>query len=180
MERITTLVRKLVDAGRIALAPTRAAAASVAAAIAKVLDRQPASVRAAIERVGDEAREVRVALRPEALEHVLETVVANAADALPEVRKGWIAIRTELRDGSVRITVADDGVGMPADVLRRAFDPFFTTKPFGRGTGLGLPVARGLVESAGGTLWLESEPGAGTRAVIELPEAPAGPDERVS
>jgi len=41
-------------------------------------------------------------------------------------------------------------------------------------------VARGLVESAGGTLWLESEPGAGTRAVIELPEAPAGPDERVS
>jgi signal transduction histidine kinase len=178
MERITTLVRKLVDAGRIALAPTRAAAVSVCTAIAKVLDRQPATVRAAIERVGEDARDVRVALRPEALEHVLETVVANAADALPEGRKGRIAIRTELRDGSVRITVADDGVGMPADVLRRAFDPFFTTKPFGRGSGLGLPVARGLVESAGGTLWLESEPGAGTRAVIELPEAQSGRDER--
>jgi signal transduction histidine kinase len=177
MERITSLVRKLVDAGRIALAPSRPAAAGVGAVLAKVVDRQPASVRAAIERIGD-PRDARAALRPEALENVLETIVANAADALPEGRKGRIAIRTELLDGSVRITVADDGVGMPADVLRRAFDPFFTTKPFGRGSGLGLPVARGLVESAGGALWLESEPGAGTRAVIELPEAPSGPDER--
>jgi signal transduction histidine kinase len=45
---------------------------------------------------------------------------------------------------------------MPPEVLRRAFDPFFTTKPFGRGSGLGLPVARGLVKGASGNFWLES------------------------
>ncbi len=177
MARITTLVRRLVDAGRIALAPTRTAATGVAAGIAKVVDRQPPGVRDAIQRSGD-AGDVRVALHPEAFEHVLETLLANAADALPDGGTGRIAIRTERREGSVRITVSDDGVGMPADVLRRAFDPFFTTKPFGRGSGLGLPVARGLVESAGGALWLESEPGAGTRAVFELPEAAAGADYR--
>ena len=173
MDRITTLVRRLVDAGRIALGPSRAAAAEVGAAVAKVVERQPPGVRAAIERVGD-AGEVHVALRPDALEHVLETLLANAVDALPDPRHGRIAIRTELGDGSVRISVSDDGVGMPPEILRRAFDPFFTTKPFGRGSGLGLPIARGLVESTGGTLWLESEPGVGTRALAELPRAAAG------
>jgi signal transduction histidine kinase len=60
---------------------------------------------------------------------------------------------------------------MAPEVLRRAFDPFFTTKPEGQGSGLGLAVARGLVEGHGGALWLESAPGQGTRAILELPEA---------
>jgi signal transduction histidine kinase len=59
---------------------------------------------------------------------------------------------------------------MTPEILGRAFDPFFTTKPQGRGRGLGLSVARGLVQASGGTLVLESAPGAGTRAVLELPE----------
>jgi signal transduction histidine kinase len=58
---------------------------------------------------------------------------------------------------------------MSTDVMRRAFDPFFTTKPQGRGSGLGLPITRGLVEGIGGQIWLESEPGKGTLAVVEFP-----------
>jgi signal transduction histidine kinase len=136
----------------------------------RALWRQPAALRQAIARVGEPGPH-HVPLRPEALEHVLETLVTNAGDALAGERAGWIGIRTERRGERVRIVVSDDGVGMAPEILRRAFDPFFTTKPVGRGTGLGLPVARGLVESAGGTLWLESAPGSGTRAVIELPDA---------
>ena len=66
----------------------------------------------------------------------------------------------------------DDGAGMPPEVLRRAFEPFFTTRPDARGRGLGLAISRGVVEGSGGALWLESEPGKGTRAVLELPALP--------
>jgi signal transduction histidine kinase len=80
--------------------------------------------------------------------------------------------------------VEDDGVGMSEETLRRAFDPFFSTRAFGTGTGLGLAVARGLIQSMRGDLRLESAPGRGTRAIVELPLAdaagpPAGPEQRV-
>jgi signal transduction histidine kinase len=107
------------------------------------------------------------------LEQVLQSLLANAAEALPADRPGRIAIRAERRAGGVRLTVEDDGVGMAADVLERAFEPFFTTKPAGQGSGLSLPIARGIVEVHGGALWLESTPAHGTRAVLELPETTA-------
>jgi CheY-like chemotaxis protein len=69
--------------------------------------------------------------------------------------------------------VEDNGAGIEPDVLRRVFEPFFTTKPFGSGTGLGLAVSRGLVVSLGGDLRLESQPGQGTRALVELARADA-------
>ena len=171
MERITALVRKLVDAGRIAVAPAGSASAEVCASIEKVVGLQPPGVRSAVRVDGAAARDALVPLRPDALEQVVETLLRNASDAIPAGRDGRIEIQAERRDGTVRIVVSDDGAGMPPEVLRRAFDPFFTTKPEGRGTGLGLPVARGLVEGAGGAMWLESEPGRGTRAIVELPEA---------
>jgi signal transduction histidine kinase len=72
--------------------------------------------------------------------------------------------------GRILVTVSDDGVGMPPEVARRVFEPFFTTKGEGQGSGLGLSVARALAESHGGELSLESQPGRGTRALLELPE----------
>ncbi len=71
----------------------------------------------------------------------------------------------------MRISIRDDGAGMSPEVLRRAFDPFFTTKAGASGAGLGLHVARGIVEAYGGTVWLESGPGAGATAIVELPDA---------
>jgi CheY-like chemotaxis protein len=88
-----------------------------------------------------------------------------------------VVVRAEPYAQNVRIVVEDNGTGMEPEVMRRAFEPFFTTKPFGSGTGLGLAVSRGLVASLGGDLRLESEPGKGTRAIVELARA-AAPAER--
>jgi len=70
----------------------------------------------------------------------------------------------------VKLTVQDHGCGMSAEVLRRAMEPFFTTKA--RGTGLGLPICRKIVEAHGGRIALRSAPGVGTEVLVELPEKP--------
>jgi two-component system NtrC family sensor kinase len=69
----------------------------------------------------------------------------------------------------VTLTVADTGVGIPADLQRRVFDPFFTTKPQGVGSGLGLPLCRTIVEGHGGTIQLSSQPEHGTTVHVMLP-----------
>ena len=71
----------------------------------------------------------------------------------------------------MRITVADDGVGMPAEVVEHAFEPFFTTKEAGEGTGLGLATVHGVVIDAGGTVEIDSEVGRGTTVTVFLPES---------
>ena len=117
------------------------------------------------------------------LEMTLLNLVINARDALPD--RGIVVISTscELIDQPpaqpehppmgdfVRITVADNGVGMEPEILQRVFEPFFTTKPPGRGSGLGLPQALGVVQQLGGGLRIESEPGQGARVHVYLPVA---------
>jgi two-component system sensor histidine kinase RegB len=71
----------------------------------------------------------------------------------------------------LRVTVRDSGEGMAPGVLARATEPFFTTKRPGHGMGMGLFLARALVEQLGGTLELQSVPGSGTSAVLALPAA---------
>ena len=118
------------------------------------------------------------------LENALLNLVINARDAMPE--GGRLALETaldhldelaaehELPAGDyVRLTIADTGSGMPAEVVDRAFDPFFTTKPIGQGTGLGLSMLYGFIKQSGGHVSLESAPGAGTRVNLWLPCAPA-------
>ncbi|WP_242346665.1 sensor histidine kinase [Anaeromyxobacter terrae] len=169
LERLGALVRALAEAG--------GAAAAEPGGRAVVADVVRASVSDARIRAGDRIRILEeipaglsVRARPESVAHVLGNLLANAADAVPEGRAGRVEVRAERRSGAVRITVSDDGAGMPADVLRRAFEPFFSTKRDGRGRGLGLAISRGVVEGSGGALWLESQPGKGTRAILELPE----------
>jgi two-component system NtrC family sensor kinase len=104
------------------------------------------------------------------LEQVLVNLVANACEA---VRPGGrIEVTAAADDGQVRFEVRDDGVGIsPAD-LPRIFEPFFTTRPPGEGTGLGLPIVRGIVERHGGTVAVASAPGR-TCFTVRLPAAPA-------
>ena len=78
----------------------------------------------------------------------------------------------ERKDGDarrVRVTIFDNGTGIPPDAVERVFDPFFSTKPAGEGTGLGLSISYGIVRDMGGMLSVESELGAGTRLILDLP-----------
>ncbi|MFJ4374493.1 PAS domain-containing protein [Pseudomonas japonica] len=118
---------------------------------------------------------------PPQLESALLNLCINARDALPG--GGLIDIHIEnlsldeergppldLAAGHyLRLSVADNGLGMSAEVAARAIDPFFTTKPLGQGTGLGLSMAYGFVRQSGGQLRIVSAPGKGTRIELYLP-----------
>jgi PAS domain S-box-containing protein len=112
---------------------------------------------------------VPVLIDPNQLEQVLVNLAVNARDAMPT--GGTLSIAVAGVEGGVRITVADDGTGMPPEVRERAFEPFFTTKEEGEGTGLGLASVHGAVTNAGGTVDIASEVGSGTVVSIFLPAA---------
>ena len=76
----------------------------------------------------------------------------------------------------LRLTVTDTGEGIDPETLPRIFDPYFTTKKVGKGSGMGLAVVHGIVESYGGVIRVESEPGRGTRIEVFLPRLDAGPE----
>ena len=111
------------------------------------------------------------------LRRVLENLVVNAADSVSSAKGGEVVVSTEsvTRDGKgpiVRVIIADTGPGMTRDELDRAFDDFYTTKA--GGTGLGLSIVRRLILDLGGALRIDTEPGAGTRATVEIPAGPPG------
>ena len=99
----------------------------------------------------------------------------NAIDAMPDGGALHVGLRPN-GPGAVRVTVADTGVGVTPRDLDQLFKPFFTTKPPGRGSGLGLVVAQGIVADHGGQIHVASEPGQGTAFTIQLPNGRA-PDE---
>ncbi|MEM9459688.1 MAG: hybrid sensor histidine kinase/response regulator [Myxococcota bacterium] len=109
------------------------------------------------------------------LEQLLINLCANAADAIDSYAKHGhvdISVRQDELAGTVTIVVEDDGPGMPPEVIARVFEPFFTTKPPGKGTGLGLPVIKRLVETHGGTISIHSSVGEGTRVGLQMPTEP--------
>ena len=104
---------------------------------------------------------------PAQLNQVFMNLVMNACDALEG--RGTLRVETEPREAGVRISIADDGPGIPPAVRARIFEPFFTTKPVGQGTGLGLSISHGIVERHGGSLTVECPPEGGTVFRIDLP-----------
>jgi two-component system NtrC family sensor kinase len=110
------------------------------------------------------------------LSQVFVNMLVNSADALPEpptgaaVPSGVITISSTLQNDQVSVTVQDNGIGIPAQVIDRIFDPFFTTKPFGKGTGQGLAIAHDIVVNRHrGALCVDSDPNRGTTFTIRLP-----------
>jgi two-component system sensor histidine kinase RegB len=118
---------------------------------------------------GDDASDVTLNVPGESLAQALRGLLQNGLDATaPE---GQVQLSVVATAAGVRIVVHDDGPGMEPDTLNRAGEPFFTTKEPGRGMGLGLFLARSVIERLGGTLQLDSSPGKGLTAVLELPRA---------
>lgn len=102
------------------------------------------------------------------IEQALTNLIVNAIQAMP--KGGRLDVRAFRESGAVVIEVDDEGEGMPEDVRAKVFDPFFTTKLDGHGTGLGLHVARGIVEEHGGTIRVGPERERGTKFTLRLPE----------
>jgi signal transduction histidine kinase len=111
---------------------------------------------------------------PRALNQVFLNLFKNAAEAL-EGRGGTVWVSARREGDAVRVEIRDDGPGIDPEELPRIFEPFHTTKAAGRGTGLGLAISRRIVSEHGGTLEVESSPGAGARFAIRLP-LPGGAD----
>ncbi len=144
---------------------------AVARSVAEANQNLPAGVHVAADLGGEPAWVEMDAL---SLRRVVENIVSNAVTALgSRGGKVRLSVEAERIDGcpSYRLTISDDGPGIPVEARDRVFEPFFTTRS--GGTGLGLAIARRLVRDLGGDIRLESEEGRGTRVAVILKAARA-------
>jgi signal transduction histidine kinase len=172
IDRVTTIVQSLLDrARRPALTLVPVAPGDLLEGLAELV--RPSVVGRRIELDLDVAPGLpEVGADRVQLEQALLNLVSNAVDAMPEGGRLSLAARP---DGDrVAFVVTDTGDGIPPEDLPRVFDPLYTTKPPGKGTGLGLPILREIVDAHGGTVRLESRPGEGTTAVVCLPSTAKG------
>jgi two-component system sensor histidine kinase EvgS len=122
-------------------------------------------------RLVKELRSARnVLVDPRDFQDMFHAILQNSYDAMTGLTGGEVRIETTDAPRGVRISVVDQGTGIPTDQQNNVFTPFFTTKR--AGLGLSLSIARRLVDEHGGTLTFESTPGKGTTFHVDLPEAP--------
>jgi len=113
---------------------------------------------------------------PSQLNQVFLNLINNAAQAT-DATGGEITLRTRTVDDThVAVEIADNGKGIPPEIMSKIFDPFFTTKPVGKGTGLGLSISYKIVEQHGGRINVDSTVGKGTTFTILLPLVPPEPE----
>jgi signal transduction histidine kinase len=105
------------------------------------------------------------------LQQVFMNIISNAVEAMEAKKDGTLTIETRLvpDQKSIQVIFRDTGVGIPEHHRQRLFEPFFTTKKNGKGVGLGLSVAYGIIQEHGGTVRVRSKPGEGTEFSVELP-----------
>jgi len=151
--------------------PTLVDVAALIRTTADLLSADPAFKGIAVEIEGAPPA---LAADAELLKIVFQNLLMNAAQAMQG--RGAVQVMLEPLDGVCRVTVRDSGPGIPADVRERIFTPFFTTKA--RGTGLGLPTAKRIVEAHGGSIGVYCPPGGGTTVEVRLPLLPADGNRR--
>ncbi len=180
-ERIARIVRDMLDFAR--MKPRRHEAMDLRATLRTTLDlveRRCTEQRVVAELVAPDDLPLVLA-DPDQLQQVFLNLAANALDAMPDGGRLRIECgaarasnpeRTDPPRDCVRVTVADSAGGLAPEAIKHVFDPFYTTKDAGRGTGLGLSVAYGIIEEHGGWFDVHSAPDQGTRFSVFLPVRP--------
>jgi two-component system sensor histidine kinase RegB len=130
-----------------------------------------------VVELDDDVARSTLRLPPRAVSQALRSLVTNAQDASPPTAAIVVAVRRE-RD-ELAIIIRDRGAGIPNDVMARIGEPFFTTKAPGRGMGLGVFLARAVIEGVGGGLHIASSAGDGTQVRVTLP-TDVGPPAKVA
>lgn len=175
-ERINVVVRDLLDYARPESGPAsgRQAVADVSEIASDALALvRPQKEWKAVDVEVDISPGLHVQVSPQRLTQVLLNLLLNAGAALadgPTDKKRSVVVRARMTaEGRARIEVEDNGPGVPVELRERIFDPFVTTKDVGSGTGLGLAVCRGIIEGAGGRIFVDANYTEGARFVLELP-----------
>jgi two-component system sensor histidine kinase RegB len=138
--------------------------------VAELIDETLVGIRDAprvLREISDEVSAQKLQLPPRAVSQALRSLVTNAQDASPPTSA--VVITARIPDGHLEIVIRDRGAGIPQDVKDRIGEPFFTTKAPGRGMGLGLFLARAVIEAVGGVLQIDPLDGGGTEVRVQLP-----------
>ncbi len=167
ISKVTATVRTLLDRSRQMGKKSRTTAGDLVSRVCDVL--RPSLQAAGITlRIDTPAAAVPILVDTTNLELALLNLMTNAVDAM--TRGGTLTNRLlEQAPGRVRIDVTDTGHGIPAELMPRIFEPWVSTKQPGRGTGLGLPIARDVIAAHGGSISVTSDVGRGTTFTIDLP-----------
>jgi signal transduction histidine kinase len=167
VERITKVMNQLLDFAR--RRPTEGRAIDLVQTIEdslEIFQERMLQSRITVEKVL-EANIPLVRADRDQLIQVLINLVTNSLHAMPD--GGRLRLSLAHENSQVRLGVSDTGHGMPEEIRSKIFEPFFTTKDFGKGTGLGLTVVKGIIEECGGTIAVESAVDKGTTFWIRLP-----------
>lgn len=171
IRKLETMLDELLELGR-PIEPKREPMdpAEAARRAAQAAEPHAAAKRVRIDVAAGDA--TRILADPDRIERAILNLILNAIDASPE--GGMIQVRIgSARGREVTIEVLDSGAGIRPDHIEAVFDPFFTTKE--KGTGLGLPIVRKIVQLHGGDVRIENRPEGGVRAALALPVDAEGP-----
>jgi PAS domain S-box-containing protein len=172
VDRAARIVRSLLRLARRAdTTPTRVQMNDLVHDVAEIRQRVLRAESVEFRTTLDQSAPAVLGLGQE-LQQVVINLVTNAEYVVRGRRPAVIQLRTQAREGWVRLTVDDSGPGVPRDIRGRIFDPFFTTKSPDEGTGLGLAICQRVVTEVGGKIWIEDSELGGARFVVELPAAP--------
>jgi nitrogen fixation/metabolism regulation signal transduction histidine kinase len=115
------------------------------------------------------AKRIRIYGDATRLRQILHNLLQNAHDALQHVNSPQITLTSSSTESEFYLTVSDNGSGIPEQVMARVFEPYMTTKV--KGTGLGLPIVKKIIEEHGGKISIENKPDGGAQVTVSIPLA---------
>lgn len=169
INRINTIVRDLVDFSRPSNQDPAETNVNELITSAVGLLKHDARCRDIDFHIHLDPEIAKVHIVPDQMHQVIVNILLNAADALADTENPKIFIHTTLSENEIKIKICDNGSGIPEEIRDRIFEPFFTTKETGSGTGLGLSVSHGIIQSMNGTIELGTKEGRGSCFRISLP-----------